>query len=332
MKRAVVLALSVFAGCYQQTTNQAVPVATVNDVCGSNDSQPSCAAAAGCEWRTLASSCSPGAHCVTGVCVTPDPCGALVDRAACEADTRCAWAGLRESSQSVDLCPVGQSCDTGGYCHTRGASGGGCTCVQPIVCPAGADCPTVQCDCSNPPPRGASIGSSSGSTCTCACPTCAAGEACAPCACDCGARAAGASCGGATTNAGSGTCTCACPICPVGTSCPRCTCGCGTGSVGVAAPATPAPPTAAVPADPCAQHGDADACAADVASACRWIDFGIVCITTPCPSGACVQLTPVPGGGACGCACASCADGQSCPPCACSCCGQPAAGPVPVPS
>ena len=44
-------------------------------------------------------------------------------RRACEADARCAWAGVRPESASIDLCPVGQSCDAGGYCHARDAYG-----------------------------------------------------------------------------------------------------------------------------------------------------------------------------------------------------------------
>jgi hypothetical protein len=56
-------------------------------------------------------------------------------------------------------------------------------------------------------------------------------------------------------------------------------------------------------------------------------------VTAPCPTGTCVQRKPVAGSGGCGCACAACAPGQSCPPCACDCCGQPAGlSPVPVPS
>ena len=331
MTRAGILAVLIVAGCYEQASNHAVPVTFVNDACGASSTQTACAAAAGCEWRPVTSDCPPGAACPAGVCATPDPCATLTARALCEADARCAWAGLRAASQAIDLCPAGQTCDAGGYCHRRDASGGGCTCVQPVVCPAGADCPAVQCDCSNPGPSG---GGGGGGTCTCECPACAPGEACSPCTCACGA---GGACGGVTSSGGGPTCTCACPSCAPGATCPPCDCACGAGNVGVAGMgASSGPPTtvgpAETPADPCAHHGDAGACAADSASACRWIELGIVCVTAPCPTGACVQRKAVAGGG-CGCACAACAPGQSCPPCACDCCGQPTGlGPVPVPS
>ena len=328
MKRISLLLLTL-AGCYEQTTNHAVPVAVVNDACRAITSEETCVALptvsdANCEWRAVQSDCAAGATCPTGVCVTPDPCAALTDQAACVADARCAWAGVRVASPSIDLCPVGETCDGGGYCHTRDASGGGCTCVQPIVCPANADCPAVQCDCSNP----ATGNSGGGGTCTCDCPVCAPGEACAPCACDCSGR--GACSVGATGAAvtGAGTCTCACPSCPAGVSCPPCDCACGTGNVGVANGAAGGGTRDAV-ADPCGGHADVTSCMADSASACNWIELGVVCVTTPCPSGSCVQMRPVPGGN-CGCACPACAAGQSCQPCACECCG-PTKGPVPVP-
>jgi hypothetical protein len=81
-------------------------------------------------------------------------------------------------------------------------------------------------------------------------------------------------------------------------------------------------------------HGDARACTADGANSCSWLELGIVCITTPCPSGACVQVKPVPDGGpgGCGCACPACVAGQSCPPCTCNCCGRvPNLPPTPEP-
>jgi len=332
MKYAAALVFLLAAGgCYPQTNDRPVPALVVNDSCGAQATQQSCAAAAGCEWRAVKSECPTGAACPDGVCVTPDPCGQLADRAACEADVRCAWSGLRLESASIDLCLIGQSCDTGGYCRARDASGGGCTCVQPIVCPANADCPAVECDCSNPPPGGGG-----GGTCTCTCPACAPGEACPPCSCDCGG---GGSCGGNTAAAGGGgvTCTCACPACAAGETCPPCDCACGAGNVGVGSSgsAAPAPGGATADvADACAAHADVTTCAADAGNSCRWIELGIVCVTTPCPSGACVQVKSVPGGGGCGCACPACASGQSCPPCACDCCGGlkgAGAGPTPMP-
>ena len=150
MRRAGILAVLIAAGCYEQSSNRAVPVTFVNDACGANATQTACGAAAGCVWRPVKSDCPPGAACPDGICATPDPCAALTDRGLCEADARCSWAGLRAGSQAIDLCPAGQTCDAGGYCHVRDASGGGCTCVQPVACPTNADCPAVQCDCSNP--------------------------------------------------------------------------------------------------------------------------------------------------------------------------------------
>ncbi len=86
------------------------------------------------------------------------------------------------------------------------------------------------------------------------------------------------------------------------------------------------------PADTCGAHADPASCKTD-ASGCGWVPLDIVCITTPCPTGACVKTTPVPGGGGggCGCACPACVAGQSCPPCACDCCADPIAQPLPVP-
>jgi hypothetical protein len=327
---AALVFLLVAGGCYQQANNRAVPAAVVNDSCGAQVTQQSCTSAAGCEWHAVDADCAPGAACPGGVCVTPDPCGRLADKATCEGDARCAWSDLRIESASIDLCLVGQSCDTGGYCRARDASGGGCTCVQPLACPTNADCPAVECECSTPP-----TGSNGGGVgmCTCTCPACPPGEACAPCACHCGS---GASCPGAT---GGATCTCVCPTCAPGASCAPCDCACGAGNIGVSnkvssGPTAPAPggSTTDIP-DACAGHGDAPACAADVANRCRWIELGIVCVTTPCPSGACVQVKSVPGGGGCGCACPACAAGQSCPPCACDCCPSSitGAGAAPMP-
>jgi hypothetical protein len=333
MRPARILVLLVAAtGCYAQASDRAVPATVVNDACGTNVSEGTCAASAGCEWRAVKSACPAGATCPEGVCVTPDPCAGLSDKARCEADTRCAWSGVRLASASIDLCPLGQTCDAGGYCHTRDASGGGCTCVQPIACPTNADCPAVECDCSNPPPGGGG----GGGTCTCTCTACAPGETCPPCTCDCDGGGGGGSCEDATGGGtGGGTCTCACPTCAPGTSCLPCDCACGAGNVGVSSTRTTmvGPAETTTPADPCAAHGDTTTCVADNANSCSWIELGIVCITTPCPSGACVQVKAVPGGGGgCGCACPACTPGAGCPPCACDCCGSTKdPGPVPEP-
>ena len=102
-----------------------------------------------------------------------------------------------------------------------------------------------------------------------------------------------------TGGSGDRTCTCACPTCASGATCPPCACACGAGNVGVSNTAVSPPPTtvgpAEIPADPCARHGDAGACAADSASACKWFELGIVCVTAPCPTGTCVQRKPVAG-------------------------------------
>jgi len=341
---AVALLIAAAAGCYTPARILPVPAAVVNDACGGNGTAETCAQTAGCEWRAISADCPAGADCPQGICATPDACGALTARAACEADTRCAWSGQRPLAASIDLCPLGQSCATGGYCHTRDASGGGCTCVQPIACPAGADCPAVACDCSNPSPSGGA----GGGTCTCACPACAPGETCPPCACTC---AGGGACSGGGAAAG-GTCACTCPACAPGAACPPCDCACGAGNVGIGGSSAAGTPTMTMriggggPAgadltDPCAAHGDAQSCGADSADACRWIELGIVCIAAPCPSGMCVGMTQTPpgdggadagaGAGGCGCACAACAAGQSCPPCTCSCCG-PTTPPLPIPA
>jgi len=219
---AALLPVLLAAGCYTRTSTLAAPAAVVNDPCAARASAAACAAGGDCLWSPLTSQCPSGTACPDGVCVTPDPCGALADRAACEADARCAWSGLRLATSPVDLCLVGQSCDAGGYCRARGGSGGGCTCVQPLACPANADCPAVQCDCSNPPPGGAVGG---GGTCTCTCPACPAGESCPPCSCDC----AGGGCGSGAT--GDRTCACVCPTCAPGTTCAPCSCACGAGEV-----------------------------------------------------------------------------------------------------
>src|SRR5262245_23990057 len=329
MRRIPILAwLMLAGGCYTQASNHAVPATFVNDPCGANGSAETCAAKAGCEWNAIQSDCPAGAACPAGVCAMTDPCAALKEKTGCEADERCAWSGVRLASSSIDLCPAGQTCAAGGYCHARDVSGGGCTCVQPIACPANAACPAVECDCSTPTPG------TGGGTCTCTCQACAPGETCAPCACDCSA-------GSFSATGGRGTCTCACPACPADAPCPPCDCACGGGSVSVSGDGssgtTPTkigggPADSLVP-DPCAGHADTAACLADRANACTWIELGIVCITAPCPSGACVHMTPVPGGtSGCGCACPSCAADQSCPPCACNCCGQASGfGPTPQP-
>ena len=79
--------------------------------------------------------------------------------------------------------------------------------------------------------------------------------------------------------------------------------------------------------DPCSGYTDAKSCAADTADSCAWVQLGIACITTPCPTGTCVHMTPPTDGGSagsggCGCACPACPAGETCPPCSCNCCSS----------
>jgi hypothetical protein len=79
-----------------------------------------------------------------GCCVTPDPCGKIADRAACQADDRCAWSAPLANAEAI-LCPAGRDCANDGFCHGRDLTGGGCACVQPVVCPPNTVGPAVQC-------------------------------------------------------------------------------------------------------------------------------------------------------------------------------------------
>jgi len=228
--------------------------------CGT-DTAPNAPDEAG-EEKPLGKSCLEVAPSPSGVCVANDPCLAL-GATACRDKGECAWSATKV------LCPIGASCDDGGYCHAREQGGTDCACVSPVTCPMGEDCPEVECDCSS----GGSGGS--GGACTCACPSCGPGEDCPPCACNCDDGGPGCtkpgtcytscpSClpdtdcpcvtvceDGGNTSSGSGggtsasgapsdggfsetpgeapPCACACEPCKAGSSCPPCACDCDGG-------------------------------------------------------------------------------------------------------
>jgi hypothetical protein len=141
---------------------------------------------------------------------------------------------------------------------------------------------------------------------TCNCPPCPEGAACAPCDCPiivdaCGAETDESGCLSVTTAR--------CLWHSYGAACGdvRCVTGyCYRDTT---------------PIDPCVGHLDAASCQGDVADSCAWIEMGVACVKAPCPTGSCIQMKPVSGG--CACACPTCVAGESCPPCACDCCGAP---------
>src|SRR5882672_10149641 len=126
------LTIAVLTGCggSSSTTTQVV-AAVVNDLCSSHESAGDCRADTekGCSWIALGQSCPDGATCPSGICITPDPCGSIHDSASCNADDRCAWSQPLAASSMPILCPAGQDCMGGGYCHGRDLSGAGCACV-----------------------------------------------------------------------------------------------------------------------------------------------------------------------------------------------------------
>ena len=157
---SVVLATIGAAGCQTKQDKVLLPASVVNDACGAHTGAAECQtdATTGCAWMEVGSACPAGAECPTGICVTPDPCGGNQSPAECGADDRCAWSALADAVGTTKLCPLGQNCRDGGFCHGRDASGGGCSCVQPVACPANADCPAVQCDCAGTAPPGGTGG------------------------------------------------------------------------------------------------------------------------------------------------------------------------------
>ena len=212
MKRAQFLSIApllLLVACQSQSlttpmqgTSQQIPAVAVNDSCSSHTTEADCKGSLSlCAWTPIAA-CPSGATCPAGVCVSPDPCADLPTAAACQADANCAWSTVAGTTAVPALCPVGQTCDGGGFCFERGPSGNGCLCVQPLACPANGSCPPVQCDC--PPPPATDGGSAGGGgTCTCDCPPCPAGEVCPVCDCACGQPGGGCG-GGAAGSTGSG--------------------------------------------------------------------------------------------------------------------------------
>jgi len=311
-----VAALVLGAGCSGSSSTKHVDAYLASEHCSQSLSPTACAAESDCHWVATGNAptnTSPGGPCLNragsqdapdcvlapGVCASNDPCLAL-DKHACAGDSSCAW------SQTTSLCPVGASCNDGGYCHASGGSGGSCACLSPIACPANAPCPTVECDCSGGGGQADGGSSSGGGSCTCACPACAPGEDCAPCDCDCNGGSPGCQDMG-------GTCACACPLEADGTTSSSCDCNCGTGPVSGTDPCNqftdaqscehngqytcgvaPGPGGAFLcvtltPSNPCSAHTDAASCNADTANGCGYV-------ADPCPpdatacGGECVQV------------------------------------------
>ena len=379
MKRAwLIVPLALAAACQSSSLtpqsppkqgSSVLPAVAVNDVCAAHTTAADCGGdnQNGCAWVPV-EACPAGASCPAGVCQTAGPCAALATQTACTADSRCAWsavtvvAGSSSASVTPTLCPVGQDCGAG-FCFARASGGNGCTCLQPLACPADGSCPPVQCACVPPPPADGG-GSGGGGTCSCSCPACLPGEVCPPCNCNCGGAQDGGTtgCGGAAPGNGS-TCTCNCPTCPAGEACPACSCACnaaatstmtvsatsnGAGASSSGASSLPACTCPACPAgsacapcecggqppDPCAAHTDGASCVADTIDGCGWTAVNLACLVAPCPTGVCSRTTSSPpadagqgtgsGGSGCGCACSACPPGGSCAPCVCNCCPGPA--------
>ena len=111
------------------------------DACTAHDDADACLADADrCIWYDLGAPCQEGEPCVSGVCQDIDPCRAYTDPESCTAatDERCAWA-------DTELCPA-DDCGDGGFCYQVPEDD--CTCVCPLACPEGEECPPCECDCS----------------------------------------------------------------------------------------------------------------------------------------------------------------------------------------
>ncbi len=176
MKRALFLSVPLFflVACQSQALTPSppkgsslLPALTVNDSCSAYTTSADCKSAIGksagtgfpgmnvCTW-TPVDACPAGASCPSGVCVATNSCASLTSASACQADSGCIWSAVVATPTASALCPVGQSCDGGGFCFERGSAVNGCFCVQPLACPANGSCPPVQCDC--PPPQAADGG------------------------------------------------------------------------------------------------------------------------------------------------------------------------------
>ncbi|HXJ20984.1 MAG TPA: hypothetical protein VMT03_12190 [Polyangia bacterium] len=326
------------------------------DSCSAHADSRACSGDARCAWTAtqgtaqMPALCPVGHDCTaTGYCLARDVTGAgcgCVQPIACPASGSC-------PTVSCDCPPPPPTADT-----VPAVGGGTCSCSCPACLP-GEACPPCRCDCGAGGSGGGAgttgaggsggatgtggsgggeacgpgAGGGGGGTCTCNCPECPAGQDCPACSCSCGAMTtmtttmSGGSgpTGGAASGASGGSSgstvvlpICVCPACPAGAACAPCDC------------ATPQP------VDPCTAYSDAATCAADSADSCTWIQLGIACITTPCPSGSCMRMSPPAdagtggssgsGGGGCACACAACPAGATCPPCSCNCCSPPTTG------
>ena len=311
-------------------------VCVTTSACASLTTGATCQADPNCVWSAILATTSAPALCPVGQdCSGGGFCfdrGSTGDRCLCVQPLACPANGVCPPVQCD--CPPPTAVDAG-----AGSGGGGtCTCGCP-ACPAGEVCPPCDCTCGTGGSGGTGGGGGTGGcggdvagggsgtgTCTCNCPDCPAGALCPACSCACSDGAttttttpssgAGGASGSGTVSGNTGSTgsptisVCTCPACPAGAACAPC--GCDT------------PP----PADPCTAHTDVASCTADTADACGWTSLAIECITTPCPTGACSQMKPVPpvdagggsGSGGCGCACPACAPGEACLPCTCNCC------------
>ncbi len=128
-------------GAERDDDHQRVLAYDTLDDCASHEDEGSCLAEGDiCVWYALGIPCQEGENCVSGVCQDIDPCRAHADPDACTADgdNRCAWA-------ATELCPA-DDCGDGGFCYQVPEDD--CTCVCPLECPEGGECPPCECDCS----------------------------------------------------------------------------------------------------------------------------------------------------------------------------------------
>jgi hypothetical protein len=319
------------------------------DPCVGMTTEKGCAADTRCAWTAAKTNdavtlCPVGGDCgASGFCHLRDASGG---GCACLRPIAC---------PSNSDCPAVQ-CDCAPPPSGGGSGGGTCACNCP-ACPPGASCAPCQCDCGGG--SGACDGGPGTGTCTCACTDCY-GPNCPPCDCACGAGMTSAGGAGTASrktasdvaadpsppSGAAAPAPCSCGVCPEGALCGACDCPvvadpcaqfttsstcyshnadrCAWYSYGFECGDAPCANgycyRDTTPIDPCASHTDTTSCKGDVANSCGWIALDIACVTAPCPQGSCAQMKPVPGGG-CACACPSCVAGESCPPCACNCCG-----------
>lgn len=339
-------------------------VCVTPDPCGKITDRAVCQADDRCAWSAVEAASSAPILCPAGqdcgndgfchgrdlsgggcACVQPIACPPNSECPAVQCD--CGGSGSSGGGTCTCACPpcaAGQSCQPcdcacGGGGGSSGGTGCGqstCTCACP-PCAAGQSCQPCDCACGAGTVGVGGIGTgtatggntSSGAATSvpaCTCPTCPPNTACAPC--DCGVPPA------PPPNTDPCTAFTDSQSCSADTS-DRCTwyalgipCMEGQPCRSGVCQQAPEPP----PAGACGDHTDLASCWADTAHGCSWISLGIGCSTDPCPpSGRCVAMTPVPGsgGGGCGCACPACVSGETCPPCNCTCCPDPA--PIPPP-